>query len=103
MRKAIDNVVSKTKSIFSNTYVNAFLTIFVIVYVSLARPELPDFMMKLFDNPLFRLLVLIGIAFIGSRDIQSAILVAVTFTIIMNLLNEKKVVNGYSLGTRPEQ
>jgi hypothetical protein len=92
---AASNVVQKSAGLFNNMYVNAALTLFLILYASLVRPQLPDFLMRLFDNPVFRLLFLAGIAFMATRNIQAALLVAVAFTVTMSLLQEQKIVEGF--------
>jgi hypothetical protein len=97
--KYVEKPVSKagkaTGGILSNVYVNSFLTLFLIMYASLARPQLPNFLMDLFDNWAFRLVFMTGLAFLASRNIQAAILVAVAFTVTMNLLSEQKIVEGF--------
>jgi len=105
--KGLTKTVSKTvsplakaatrtsKGLLDNTYVSAVLTLFLILYASLARPQLPNFMLNLFDNPLFRMLFLFGLAFMASRNVQVALLVAVAFTVTINLLSEQKMVEGF--------
>jgi len=78
-----------------NPYVSATLTLFLVLYGALARPDLPDFVMDLFDNALFRMLVLYLIAYTASNNPQVAILVAVGFTLTMNLLSERKMAEGF--------
>jgi hypothetical protein len=78
-----------------NPYVSATLTLFLVLYGGLARPDLPDFVMDLFDNAIFRMLVLFLIAYTASNNPQIAIMVAVAFTLTMNLLSEKKMAEGF--------
>jgi len=78
-----------------NPYVSAPLTLFLILYGALARPDLPDFIMDLFDSAIFRMLILFLIAFTASKNPQIAIIVAVVFTLTMNLLSEKKMAEGF--------
>jgi len=93
--KAGEKVASQSFGLLDNTYVNAALTLFLILYASLARPQLPDFLMRLFDSALFRLVFLTGLAFMATRNIQAALLVAVAFTVTMSLLQEQKMVEGF--------
>lgn len=78
-----------------NPYVSATLTLFLVLYGGLAKPDLPDFVMDLFDNALFRVLVLFLIAFTASKNAQVALLIAVGFTVTMNLLSERKMAEGF--------
>ena len=89
--EALDTV----SGVMNNPYVTATMTLFVILYGALARPDLPDFVMNLFDNPIFRLVVLFLIGFISVRNTQVALIVALAFTITMNLVSERKMVEGF--------
>lgn len=82
----------------SNGYVLAFVMLFVILYGSLARPQLPDGIMNLFDNWLFRLLILTLIAFIALRNFAMALLVAILFTLLMNAVSEQRMTMSYMNG-----
>lgn len=93
-----DKVSDATTKVFSNQYVHAFLTVFVILYAGLARPALPSFIAKLFEYAVFRLLVLFTIAWISSRDAQVALLVAVAFVLTMGFLSEQRMVEGFFAG-----
>jgi len=76
-------------------YVSAVLTLFLVLYGGLAKPNLPDFITDLFENPLFRMLVLFLIAYTSSQNIQVALLVAVGFTLTMQLVSERKIAEGF--------
>ena len=78
-----------------NPYVSATLVLFLILYSSLARPDLPDFVMSLFNNAIFRMLMLFLIAYIAVANVQVAILVAIGFTITMMLLSERKMAENF--------
>lgn len=75
-----------------NQYVSTMLTTFLVLYGALARPELPSGIRKLFDNQIFRIIVLAFIAYRGNKDPQLALAVAVAFVVTMNLLAEQEVV-----------
>lgn len=81
--------------VLQNQYVTAVLTLFLVLYGGLAKPDLPEFILDLFDSAVFRVLVLFLIAFTASRNYQVALLVAVGFTLTMNLLNERKMAEGF--------
>lgn len=81
--------------IMQNPYVSATLVLFLILYSALARPDLPDFIMNLFNNAIFRLLILFLIAYFAAKNVQVAILVAIGFTITMNLLSERKMAENF--------
>jgi len=76
-------------------YVSAFITLALVMYAGIAKPTLPDWMGKLFDNMFFRVGILSLVAYMNTKDAQVAIIAAVVFMVIMNKLSEKKVVESF--------
>ena len=74
------NVIDNNKIVYS------ILSLFVILYGSLAGPELPSLIRNLFNNVVFRLLILGYIMYRGNKAPQFSIMLAVAFTITMNLI-----------------
>lgn len=79
------------KPYLSNPYVYGSLTLFLVLYGSLAQQTLPDFMYRLFDNRLFTFIMFASIAFIGTQDSTVAFIVALLFGVVMHNLNQKKI------------
>ena len=79
----------------NNEYVKTILSMFLVLYASLARPELPDFIRKLFENPIFRILVLSLIVYRGNKDPQLSLMIAIAFTVTLNLMAEQEVQEGF--------
>jgi hypothetical protein len=78
-----------------NKYVSTSASLFLILYAGMARPQLPQFVANLFDNAVFRLTILSLIVFMSGQNIQLSVMVAIAFTITMNLLNEQKIAEGF--------
>lgn len=78
-----------------NEYVSTSASLFLILYAGMARPQLPQFIANLFDNAVFRLAILSLIVFMSGQNIQLSVMVAIAFTITMNLLNEQKIAEGF--------
>ena len=89
------------ESFLNNQYVSAVLTLFVILYASLARPMLPSAVANLFSNPLFRVVFLALLAWTATHNAQVSLLVAIGFLVTMNLLGEQNMLNGL-FGRRQE-
>jgi hypothetical protein len=70
------------------------------MYASMARPQLPPFVASLFDNAVFRMLILSLVVFMSGQNVQLSVMVAVAFTVTMNLLNEQKIAEGFVDGIR---
>jgi len=86
-----DNIVNDNFSwLRTNKYVLPVVALFLILYVTSARPKLPKFIEELFENPVFRLVVIAYIVYRANSDMQSAILIAALFLIVMHLINKNK-------------
>ncbi len=79
-----------------NKYVSTTLSLFLAMYAALARPAFPPVLKKLFDNPVFRILILSLVVYSSHKDPQLAIMVAVAFTVTLNLLSEQEVKESFN-------
>lgn len=70
----------------------------LILYAGLAAPALPPAALKLFDKPLFRLVVLMLVVWIGGVDPSTALMVAVGFIVSMNYLSNRKLLEAFENG-----
>jgi len=87
----MDSVDQYLGMAFTNPYTKSILTLFLVLYGGLAAPKLPDSLLKLFDNQIFRIIILALIVYMGQKDAMFAIMIAVAFVISMNTLNQKKI------------
>lgn len=78
-----------------NSYVSTTLSLFLVLYAGLAKPEMPSFIRRLFDNPVFRILILSLVVYRGNKDPQLSLMIAVAFTVTLNLLSEQEMVEGF--------
>jgi hypothetical protein len=74
---------------FENKYFFAIFAIFSTMYAFQIRPNLPDFLVKLFQNSFFRVAILFLVLYRGYKDVQFSILVAGAFVIIMDAVRQK--------------
>jgi hypothetical protein len=81
--------------ILENQYVTAVLVLVLVLYGSLARPNIPPILQNLFENPIFRVLLLALIVYRGNQNPQLAIVVAVVFMIVMNLITQQKLFESF--------
>ena len=72
------------------------MVIILVGYASLVRNTVPLFIVKLFDNPIFRILVLSLIIYKGNKDPKLAICIAIGFTITMNLISKQKILENFA-------
>ena len=88
-------VDSTMSSLFSNKYSSAVITLFLVLYGGLAAPKLPKFVVQLFDNAVFRILILSLIVYKGNRDPKFAIMIGVAFTVTLNVISKQKFLEGF--------
>lgn len=61
-------------------------SLFIALYGSLVRPELPPFVKVLFNHYLFRLVILSFIAYRANHDPTLSIVIAIAFMSTLNML-----------------
>jgi hypothetical protein len=79
--------------VHENKYVLPIVSLILGVYAALARPKLPKFIEKLFQNPVFRLAMISYIIYRGNKDPQLAVMIAAAFLITMHMINKQKIEN----------
>jgi hypothetical protein len=77
--------------VHKNKLVLPILSLILGVYAALARPKLPKFIEKLFENPVFRLVVISYIIYRGNNDPQLSVMIAAAFLITMHMINKRRV------------
>ena len=75
---------SNLKIIFQNPNIKSIVTLFLVLYASLARPKLPNFIKKLFKNIIFRIFILTLITYQSSRDTKFSLLLSVCFILTLD-------------------
>ena len=86
-----------------NVFIFSVLVLFLSMYGPRLHPKLPVGIKRMFDNIVFRGLVLFLIAYMSQRDFPGALIVAIIFMITMNIVNSTKVLdkfNNYALYKR---
>ena len=77
--------------VHEHKYVLPVLSLFLGMYVALARPKLPSFIAKLFENPVFRLVVIAYIIYRGNKDPRLSLMIAAAFLITMHMINKQQI------------
>lgn len=73
--------------ILDNSYVKAILITFMVLYIATIRPELPSYIKNLFNNPIFRIVVLFIIVMKANKDPFFSLMIAISFVITLNCLS----------------
>ena len=74
------------KKIFGNQYISTIITIFLALYAALLGPELPSGLRKLFNNTIFRIIILFLIVYRANKDPRLAIMIAVVFVLTLDFM-----------------
>lgn len=86
----IDRVMSQ---VLGNQVVSTTLTVFLVLYAVMAAPNLPPFLATLFDNTLFKILVLFLVFLVNNYDPTIALLSVIGFVISLQTLNRYRMFN----------
>lgn len=71
--------------------VMGMVTLFIVLYGALAKPQLPETVKNLMKSPVFRLLYIFLIAYTGDKNLIVSIVVAFTFMVLFGLLSEYEI------------
>jgi len=79
------------QTIMDNPLVIGLISIALTVYGPRLSPKLPDFIRNAFNNSFFRLIVLVLVIFIGSRNIRLSLVLAILFMVLMSITNNQNI------------
>jgi hypothetical protein len=88
----ISTIEKLLNSALDNVYINTGIKVFLGLYAAFAAPNLPPFLLGLFDTILFRILVAFVIIFMAIREPSIAIMIAVAFVITLHAANKYKLI-----------
>ena len=89
-------------NVLNNNYFVGFMTVATVLYASLARPELPEGLARLFEHPLTKMLVYAMIVLLMTQNLQVAIVVSIAFYVLMSMLREQRIAEGFVEGLKTE-
>jgi type IV secretory pathway VirB3-like protein len=93
------NVLNK---VINNQYFIGIVTVGTVLYASLARPELPQGIAGIFEHPLTKIIFYALIVLLTTQNLQVAIVTAIAFYVLMSMLREQRIAEGFVDGLRSE-
>lgn len=90
------------KDLLNNKYFVGLITVPTVLYASLARPALPQHIAALFEHPLFKIIIYALIVLLLTHNLQVALVVSIAFYVLMSMLREQRVAEGFIDGLRTE-
>lgn len=91
---SFDNFIKNHTTWLENEYVAGALTIFLILYASLAAPKLPDYIAKLFDYTLFKIIIFFLIVYMHKKNPTVALVAAIALMVSLMTLDKLKLHEG---------
>lgn len=76
-----------------NIYLYSLLVLFLTMYGPRLHPKLPSSLRNLFDNYIFRAIILFLISYLSIKNFSISLVIAIIFIFIINLLNTENVLN----------
>ena len=93
----VKNYNQFVNKIFSNKHFVTILSLLIALYASFAAPILPEFLIKLFNHDISKLIICFLIAYTASSNLNLSLMISLLFLLSTGLLNkiqiEKFVVN----------
>jgi len=74
-----------------NKWISTSIIILLVLYASLLGPNLPPMVQKLFDNVVFRIVILFFILFKANDDPSLALVMAIAFVMTLDYIHRKEV------------
>lgn len=71
----------------SSKILMAVLGMFLVLYSAKAAPKLPNYLLKVFDNPIFKIVFMFLIAYIASKDPSVALMTAIILFLTIQVLS----------------
>ena len=85
INKVSSTVDTGVSTVLQNPYIMAFVKLTITLYAIQLAPKLPDQAYKLFENTYVKMFGLFLIVYIGNRDLQLAIMLAVVYVLGVNM------------------
>lgn len=81
--------------VLDNKYITTSITVILGLYAALLGPNLPPFMDKLFNNVIFRIIVLFLVVVSGNKNPKIAIMIAVSFVLTLDYIYLQQAKEGF--------
>ena len=86
--KTIDSTF-KIDELLGNKYLYAGLAIALAMYGPRLQPKLPSGVRNLFNNSIFRFAVIVLIIYLGNKNLQLSLIIAIAFCLTVSLVNSQ--------------
>ena len=81
--------------LLQNKYVVAFLVLFIFMYGPKLHPTLPDSIRNLFNNKVFKILILFLIVYLSNRDLSLSLTLIIIYIVLNQVINYVRSVENF--------
>ena len=92
----MDTVKKYLDNFFENEYNSSILSFFLILYGAITTTKLPDIVVKLFSNIIFRLVILTLIFYGGNKNPKLSLIIATIYIMTMGMIKNLDNVEKFS-------
>ena len=83
------------ENLVQNTYLFGVLSLFLIIYGPRLHPRLPDSLRNLFNNVLFRGVIIFLVVYLASINFELSLMITIVFLVTMNILHSSNVLDTF--------
>jgi hypothetical protein len=84
------------ENIFDNSYVMVVLSVTIALYIASLSTSIPKFVPELFNNPIFRVVVLFLVVVRGNKDPVFSLLLGIAYVSTLIFLNKKQAKEAFT-------
>jgi len=82
------NSIFNPETLLQNGYFIALLSIFLAMYGPRLHPKLPNSLRNLFNNSLFKILIMFLVVYLSNRNLRLSLTIAIIFVVTMSMVNQ---------------
>jgi len=88
----IENLINELMNP-NKTYciISIYISLFTVSYITLARPKLPSFIIKLLENFIVRIILISYILYTSTYNLQVSVIVTICFLLLLQMSNKQKI------------
>lgn len=80
--------------------ISIYISLFTVSYITLARPKLPSFIIKLLENFIVRVILISYILYTSNYNLQLSIIVTICFLLLFQMINKQKINEMFESSTK---
>jgi len=83
----MDSLQKLLNKSIDNPIIYSVLALFLAIYSPRLAPKIPNWLMDLFQNEIFKFIILLLVVYVSSKDLQLSLLISIAFVMVMSIVN----------------